>query len=382
MSDKPLYRTQKDYELPLLRLLYELPNGQGEAAEVRRLFQRKFGDQIPPEHYGTRRGGELVWENNVNWCRNYLRERGFLDKPRTGIWHITKAGRQWLEENPDTDRLPIFIYDGSGKSKQKSPSTKSPSLIQTSQPRQDKVALRDTFFQQIAAHLRPKLLGEISHGEINLFPGKNWMQVYYPEFPNSHYELGLRRSADEVGFHFEASQIFSKDENLARLALMQPHIAQLSQLLGHQVVAEPWGSLWARLSIHLNQASWNPSQAKVYADLLARFIAETFPLLRQVFAATRSQRGRSSASPTGTQDQEAHVILDRQINHIREYLRGRVARPSEEVLCEWVYFCYTFELFKEAVELFNLINPEAVDTWPYERAKRIARVCRIRANVS
>ena len=59
-----------------------------------------------------------------------------------------------------------------------------------------------------------------------------------------------------------------------------------------------------------------------------------------------------------------------------------VARPSEEVLCEWVYFCYTFELFKESVELFNLINPEAVDVWPYERAKRIAKVCRIRANVS
>lgn len=245
-------------------------------------------------------------------------------------------------------------------------------------PLQNQVAWRDTFFRQIADHLREKLTGEIGRGVVNLFPGKNWLQVNYPEFPGSHYEVALRRGSDEVGFHFEAR----KDDNLARLALMQVHVDHLSQVFGHQVVAEPWGSNWARLSMDFNQAPWSSDQAEIYADLLARFIAETLPLLRQAFAATHVQRGRSPVAAADQDNQEAHAILDRQISHIRDYLRGRIVRPSEEVLCEWVYFCYTFELFKEAVELFNLINREGVDSWPYERAKRIAKVCRIRANVS
>jgi hypothetical protein len=99
-------------------------------------------------------------------------------------------------------------------------------------------------------------------------------------------------------------------------------------------------------------------------------------------SSTRTRQRRSSGVSTDGDNQEAHGILDRQINHIREYLRGRVERPSDELLCEWVHFCYTFQLFKEGVELFGLINPASVDLWPYERAKRIAKICRIRTDMS
>ncbi len=112
MSDQPLFETQKSYELPLLRLLAKIPGGQGQAKEVRRLFEQEYGPQIPSKHRGTNRGRETVWENNVNWCRNYLRERGFVDMPQTGIWRITQAGRDWLEQNPGADRLPRFTYQG------------------------------------------------------------------------------------------------------------------------------------------------------------------------------------------------------------------------------------------------------------------------------
>lgn len=388
MGDEPLFRSQRDYELPLLRLLNELLGGQGEAAQVRRLFERRYGDQIPQDHHKTRRGGEIVWENNVNWCRNYLRERGFLDKPRTGIWRITKAGRQWVEKNPDADRLPPFVYNGQDESRQRQSSNKSSISSQSSQTSQPSIILRDNFFQEIAANLKPKLLDEISDGDIKLFPGRNLMQVYYREFPGSHYEVALKRDSDEVGFHFEASNVFSKDENLARLALMQPHIDHLGQILKYSVVAEPRGLRSAHLSIKLSSAAWNSNQAGFYADLLAQFITVTFPLLRQAFDATRAQRTRNVStraqqghSPIFSVDgsnQEAHIILEQQITHIREYLRGRLDRPSDELLCEWVHFCYTFQLFKEGVELFNLIHATTVDPWPYERAKRIAKVCRIR----
>ena len=81
-------------------------------------------------------------------------------------------------------------------------------------------------------------------------------------------------------------------------------------------------------------------------------------------------------------NQNVHNILDQQIDQIKGYLRGRLAPPSDELLCEWVHFCYTFQLYQEGAEIFKLINPTAVNPWPYERAKRLAKVCQMRANIA
>ena len=42
-------------------------------------------------------------------------------------------------------------------------------------------------------------------------------------------------------------------------------------------------------------------------------------------------------------------------------------------------FCYTFEMFNEGYELFKLVAPTAVNDWLYGRAKKLAQVCRMRA---
>ncbi len=245
--------------------------------------------------------------------------------------------------------------------------------------RQNKVALRDGFFKLVADRLAQQLNDNVSHGNIKLSLGKNWVQVFYPEFPRSHYELRLGRGFDEVAFHFEGN----KNKNLARLGHVQPHTEHLSQVLGHQVVAVPRGTRWARLAIEFKPALWTSDQAQIYADLMAQFIIETFSILGLAFAATSTRRKRAAASTTYNGDnKEAYTILDQQINQIREYLRGRIAPPSDEVLCEWVYFCYTFQLFQEGAEIFKLINPSTVDSWPYERAKRLAKVCQIRTHTS
>jgi hypothetical protein len=93
---------------------------------------------------------------------------------------------------------------------------------------------------------------------------------------------------------------------------------------------------------------------------------------------SRSPKETSQPLPEEGLD-DPHAVLDQQINQIRRFLQGRADRPSDEVLCDWVQFCYTFQLFSEGVELFRLIDPSAVDAWPYERARRLAQVCRIRA---
>jgi hypothetical protein len=75
----------------------------------------------------------------------------------------------------------------------------------------------------------------------------------------------------------------------------------------------------------------------------------------------------------------AHAVLDAQIAAVRDFLNGRGTRPSDERLCDWVNFCYEFGLYREGNSLFRLIDPSQVNNWYYERTKRLARVCALKA---
>lgn len=244
--------------------------------------------------------------------------------------------------------------------------------------RAGKVQQRDEFLAKVAGHLAGRLSVRARQSRIGAKPGQNCLQVVYADLPRSHFELRLARGFDEVAFHLEGK----REYNLARVTVLAAHQEELSATLGHRVVAEPWGSNWARLAIDLPPAPWTDGQAEEYAVLLARFIEVTLPLVRQAFAATGRRAparvgGAPAAAPAA--DGAAHAILDRQLAQVRSFLQGRAARPSDEVLCDWVQFCYTFELFAEGQELFNLVIPSAVNDWLYGRTRRLAAVCRMRA---
>ncbi len=75
-----------------------------------------------------------------------------------------------------------------------------------------------------------------------------------------------------------------------------------------------------------------------------------------------------------------HTILDREIAEIRAFLKGRAEqRPSDERLCDWVQFCYTFELYAEGRDLFALVNEADVNPWYLERTRKLARICSLKA---
>ena len=82
-------------------------------------------------------------------------------------------------------------------------------------------------------------------------------------------------------------------------------------------------------------------------------------------------------SPQSRSNVATYAVLDRIVNQIDLFLQGRIARPSDDVLCDWVQLCYTFELYTEGQKLFEYIDRSAVDPWPYQRAKRLAQVCRM-----
>lgn len=244
--------------------------------------------------------------------------------------------------------------------------------------RKGRVKQRDEFLARVASYLSTQLPAQAKHGQIRTAPGRNLLQVVYPDFPRSHYELWLARDFDQVAFHLEGK----REDNLARLAVVAPHQEELTSALGLRVAAEPWGPNWAWLAVNLPSASWTEGKAKEYAALLARFIGFTFPIVRQAFAAARSRRGapaKSQPAVAPPADGAAHAVLDRQLAQIRAFLQGRSLRPSDEALCDWVHFCYTFELFSEGQELFNLVVPSAVNDWLYARTRRLALVCRMRA---
>jgi hypothetical protein len=116
------------------------------------------------------------------------------------------------------------------------------------------------------------------------------------------------------------------------------------------------------------------------ADDWLRFIAATLPILeviaRDLSSAVR--RGRPAAETKQEDLTRQRAILADEIRAIRGFLAGNhSAAPSDEKLCDWVQFCYAFELFSEAASLFKLIRPEQVNSWPYERAKRLARACEL-----
>ncbi len=45
------------------------------------------------------------WENRVRWVRAHLKELGFIDKPKNGIWRITEEGKKHLFENINKDEF-------------------------------------------------------------------------------------------------------------------------------------------------------------------------------------------------------------------------------------------------------------------------------------
>lgn len=246
-------------------------------------------------------------------------------------------------------------------------------------PRAERKARRQAFFEQVAEHIPQYLPEQARHGDIHVREGTNYMQLAYAEFPRAHYELILGRSDDRLAIHFEAS----REKNMGRLAVFESHQEELSAKMGHPVIADPWGQNWARVVLHLPRAAWTSQQAEAYAKLMGRFVDATFTLLRQAFAAVppsrRRRRAKTTPDSSAWDGSRPHVILEDRLEQIRHFLQGRAVRPSDEVLCDWVQFCYTLELFAEGYELFRLIDPSAVNDWLYQRTKRLARVCHIRS---
>lgn len=207
-------------------------------------------------------------------------------------------------------------------------------------------------------------------------PEANHRQLTCPA-PRSHYELWLTKNQFEIAIHFEGN----RDINLKLLDQMRLRAETIEQTLGETPYIEPWGKNWARVYLKRPEATLDAATAHRLADDWLRFIHATLPVLEDAVAASgMSVRSRKPRQRTKDEDlTAAKAILEKKIATIRVYLHGNpTAAPSDEVLCDWVRFCYDFEFFDEGAQLFKLIRPNEVNAWLYERTRRFARICEMR----
>ena len=368
-----MFNSRLNYKIALLRLLDTLPNHSGRSMEIQKLFLEKHREEIPQEDFEELPSGGYRWAKEVQWSRYECVQNGLMDSPSTGIWRLTEQGRQWLQDHPNATLLSEI------RIKPQQIATQPPA-IKTKQSIQSPRIIRREFFvaleRLLGTSLRP-ILGSISYKFIQR---SNYLQVRLDGFGGCHYEVILRREElgkHEIALHFESS----KNASEARLQEFEAHIEELSQSLGVRVQAGAFGnSGWTQVAIERTAKPLSQELAQELSDQAIRFIDVTYPILKKVYSSHRRSHRSLVNKELSTIAASTHMILDREVEAIRVYLQGRSAlQPEDEKLCDWINFCYIFELYVEGIEIFSLVNSEAVHPWYYERTKKIARLCALRA---
>ena len=52
--------------------------------------------------------------------------------------------------------------------------------------------------------------------------------------------------------------------------------------------------------------------------------------------------------------------------------------PKSEIICDWIFICYTLEMFERAQPCGAAFNKDEVNDWQYERTAKFSTACRTR----
>jgi len=361
-----------DFFVPLMRVLDSLPNRAGQSGDVINLFEQTYRDEIASLQYTENHSGNVRWVHNVRWSREKLKLLGFIDAPRKGIWRLTEKGHLWLAEHPEATHLSVQ----KPKSKRKK-STTPPAPVQkavTIQPESESGFLA-ALQEYLPGSLQP-IIGSVFYEFVQR---SNYLQIRLAGFSGCHYEFILRRGKHDIALHFESSA----ERSQARLRGFEPHLDALSQSLKMPVLAGNFQSRgWTQVRIEKQAQPLSLGLVKEYADLVVHFMAATFPILQKIYANDGSVHRHSIDKEKLPDASPLHKILDQEVESIQAYLQGRSSlQHSDEKLCDWINFCYTFEMYAEGKDLFSLVSGAEVNPWYYERTKKIAKVCEQKAKL-
>jgi len=96
-----------EYEIPLLKALIAL-EGSAKTSKVFPVVEEIMKKELSthPEEYGKYKRGEIIWQNKIQWAREYLKRKGQLDSAGWGVWKITPNGRERVRIFKETGRDP------------------------------------------------------------------------------------------------------------------------------------------------------------------------------------------------------------------------------------------------------------------------------------
>ena len=90
----------------ILRVLHRL-GGASTLREVLPLVTDEFPDITPEDVALTRKKGDSLWKNRVEWGRMHLVRVGYIDNSQRGVWALTDAGREAAQRALDgTFKMP------------------------------------------------------------------------------------------------------------------------------------------------------------------------------------------------------------------------------------------------------------------------------------
>jgi hypothetical protein len=141
------------------------------------------------------------------------------------------------------------------------------------------------------------------------------------------------------------------------------------------------------------KAQSNSLQKKVNVSVPADVTFEKLERIRQVMSPEefRSDWGalydRLAAEE---RDRWITAVTDRQllertkplVQKIQGFLQGKSTdAPKSEIVCDWIFLCYTLELFREGAALWRYVNQDEVNAWQYQRTMKLSAACRTRAGL-
>lgn len=92
---------QSQLEIPLLEILAKA-GGQTKPKDVYQQMKAYFPEVTEDDFARRYKGGEDVWTNSIQWCRQHLIDSGDMSSPQRGVWAITDKGRQRLNGKATT----------------------------------------------------------------------------------------------------------------------------------------------------------------------------------------------------------------------------------------------------------------------------------------
>jgi|GEM_PF-2242296 len=335
----------------LLSVINSLPEGPVALAVVLSEYEAKYKNEMPASDFEINASGNVRWKHSLQGEITECRDRGFLVSPTRGYWQITEDGRQWLMMN-------MASFDHMDNLPDKSPGRQ---VISEGNPQIDNGILSDS-----EAHCSLDAFADFYVPLMKTLDG-------LPNRTGQSYAV-LTKIKHQYGSQISPYQLEKADNGRVRWIYNVRMCRQ--HLLKRGFIESPAKGIW-RLSDQGHE--WlmaHPTATHLSGN------KNSVTLQGSSRSASKKQRDLSRISADLQLLGQAKItILHREIDNIRSYLDGRSSiQPSDEKLCDWVQFCYIFEMYNEGNQLFLLVSSNEVHPWYYERTKKLARLCAMRAS--